>query len=215
MSPAHWRYFDYSLDGATSTMHFSRPRQPFAAAGADMSRIEYEIGHATAAEAGALRVMQARSLRTLGRGFYSPDAIESYLRAPGTLDDGVLAEGHYFVARDRNGRPVGSGGWSQRQPGYAKSGPAMAMARDVAIVRSVFVDPDHARRGIATAVMNHIEADSARAGIVALTLSATLSGLTLYTQLGYLTARPRTIVLADGVEFGVVDMGKELVRRAA
>lgn len=180
-----------------------------------MSRIEYRIGPAMPAEAAALRVMQARSLRTLGHGFYSPEAIESYLRAPGTLDDGVLAEGHYFVARDGRGRPIGSGGWSQRQPGYAKGGPAMATARDLAIVRSVFVDPDHARQGIGSAIMSHIEIDSARSGIATLTLSATLSGVTLYTQLGYLTARSRTIVLADGVTFGVIDMGKELTRRAA
>jgi GNAT superfamily N-acetyltransferase len=180
-----------------------------------MSRTEHEIAHALPTEAEALRVMQARSLRTLGRGFYAPDAIESYLRSPGTLDDAVLAEGHYFVARDGGGRIVGSGGWSQRQPGYAQGGPTIAVASDLAIVRSVFVDPDRARQGIGSAIMRHIERDSARAGIRTLTLSATLSGLTLYTRLGYLTARPRTIVLADGARFGVIDMGKELVRRAA
>jgi hypothetical protein len=64
-------------------------------------------------------------------------------------------------------------------------------------------------------VMNHIEADSACAGIVTLTLGVTLSGVTLYAQLGYLTARSRTIALADGVKFGVIDMGKELAHRAA
>jgi hypothetical protein len=63
--------------------------------------------------------------------------------------------------------------------------------------------------------MRHVEADSAGAGIATLTLSATLSGLPLYNRLGYLAARPRTIVLADGTKFEVVDMGKALARRAA
>ena len=56
----------------------------------------------------------------------------------------------------------------------------MATARDFAIVRSVFVDPDYARQGIGSAVMSHIEIDSARSGMATLTLSATLSGVTLY-----------------------------------
>lgn len=180
-----------------------------------MSRTDYEIAHALPAEADAIRAMQARSLRTLGRGFYAPAVIESYLCAPGTLDDAVLAEGHYFVARDRQGHVIGSGGWSQRQPGYARGGPAVAVAADLAIVRSMFVDPDCTRQGIASAIMDRIETDSLRAGIVTLTLSATLSGVALYTHLGYLAAGSRTIVLADGARFGVVDMGKELARRAA
>jgi hypothetical protein len=50
---------------------------------------------------------------------------------------------------------------------------------------------------------------------VTLTLSAALSEVTLYTQLGYLPARSRTIARADGVKFGVIDMSKELARRAA
>lgn len=180
-----------------------------------MSRVEYEFERATPAEADAIRVMQARSLRILGRGFYAPDTVESFLRAPGTLDDGVVAEGHYLVARARDGRIVGSGGWSQLQPGYARGGPSLPMAADLATVRGVFVDPDCARQGIGAAIMHHVEADSARAGIAALSLAATLSGVALYTLLGYLTARSRAIVLADGSRFGVVEMGKELARRAA
>jgi GNAT superfamily N-acetyltransferase len=180
-----------------------------------MSRVEYEIERAAPAEADAIRVMQARSMRVLGRSFYAPAAIESLLRAPGTLDDAVLAEGHYFVARDRTGRIIGSAGWSQLQPGYARGGPALPSAADLATVRGVFVDPDCARQGIGAAMMGHVELDSARAGITTLMLTATLSGVTMYTRLGYLTTRSRTIVLADDAHFGVFDMGKELVRRAA
>lgn len=180
-----------------------------------MSNIEYEIACATPGEAGAIRIMQARSLRVLGQGFYAPSVIESFLRAPGTLDEAVVAEGHYFVARDRAGRVVASGGWSQLQPGYSRGGPAVPVAADLAVVRGVFVDPDCARQGIGGAMMRQIELDSARNGIATLTLAATLSGVALYTRLGYRAARPRTIVLADGVGFGVVEMGKELARRAA
>jgi GNAT superfamily N-acetyltransferase len=175
-----------------------------------MSETDYEIASARLADAEELRAMQARSMRVLGGRYYPERTIESFLRAPGTLDDAVMAEGHYFVASDREGRIVGSGGWSQIQPGYAKGEVALPMARDRAIVRSVFVDPGCARRGIGSALMRWIEADCARAGVTLLTLTATLSGVPLYGVLGYIVLRPRTLLLGDGAELRTIDMEKSL-----
>ncbi|MFZ5779004.1 MAG: GNAT family N-acetyltransferase [Pseudomonadota bacterium] len=181
-----------------------------------MSVTAYEIAHARAVEAPAIRAMQARSLRELGRGFYAAATIESYLRAPGTLDVDLIEEGHYFVARDRAGRILGSAGWSQRQPAYARHGSPLATGADRAIVRAVFVEPDCARQGIGTALMHHVERDSLAAGIELLTLSATLSGVPLYLRLGYRAGQPRTIVLSDGAGLDVLDMSKSRgLRRAA
>ncbi|MGD9879744.1 MAG: GNAT family N-acetyltransferase [Reyranella sp.] len=180
-----------------------------------MSSREFEIMPASLADAEPLRAMQARSMRVLGGGYYPVSTIESFLRSPGTMDDAVLAEGRYLVARDGAGRIVGSGGWSRLQPGYAKGGVAMPMARDRAVVRSVFVEPACARQGIGGAIMRRIEDDSAAAGVETLALTATLSGMPLYGVLGYIVLRPRTLVLGDGAPFEAIEMEKRLTCRKA
>jgi GNAT superfamily N-acetyltransferase len=215
MRAAHRPYFDYSLDRATFAGHVDAPAAGPPTKETSMSGIEYEITLAGPADTEELRAMQARSMRLLGGRYYPERTIESFLRAPGTLDDAVVAEGHYFVARDRQDRIVGSGGWSQNQPGYAKGGAALPMSQDRAIVRSVFVDPDCARQGIGGALMRHVEGDCGRAGIALLTLSATLSGVPLYGVLGYVVLRPRVLLLGDGARLNTVDMKKDLSLRQA
>jgi GNAT superfamily N-acetyltransferase len=180
-----------------------------------MSRTEYVIVRANSTEVDAIRVMQARSMRALGRAHYSEEAIERFLRAPGTLDDMVVAEGHYFVVRDKHSRIIGSGGWSQLRPNYTQPGIGWVLPRDKALVRGVFVDPDVARQGIGTAIMQHLEIDGARAGVASLALTATLSGVPLYGLMGYLMVRPHAIVLSDGVKFRVADMEKSLLAAKA
>lgn len=179
-----------------------------------MHSLHYSIRPATPSEIGAIRAMQERSMRGLGRGFYSPAAIESFIRLVGTMDEAVITEGHYFVATDCAGGILGSGGWSKRRPGYAKAGgDHIAQALDEALVRSVFVDPHNARAGIGSALLSCIESNAAANGIAGLRLAATLSGVPLYARFGYEQVTERRIALADGLEFAVVDMAKTLAPR--
>jgi GNAT superfamily N-acetyltransferase len=162
-----------------------------------------------------IRAMQERSFRALGRGFYSPSAIESFLCSPGTLDEAVIGENHYFVTLDADDAIVATGGWSQRKPGYAQGLTAAPLEADCAIVRSVFVAPERARQGLATALMAHVEEDALNAGIRKLKLTATLSGAPLYEALGYRTGRQFHITLGCGQRFGAVDMEKHLLPQAS
>lgn len=168
----------------------------------------YRILRAAAADAGRLRAMQARSLRALGGPFYPDAAIENFLRLVGTMDDPVLAEGHYFLAQDAGGAVVASGGWSRLQPGYDKAGGWTGGGAPT--VRAVYVDPGHARRGLGSAIMRRIEADARAAGVAGLSLAATLSGIALYDALGYRRGRRRMLSLPDGTPFPVIDMHKTL-----
>jgi GNAT superfamily N-acetyltransferase len=161
-----------------------------------------------------IRAMQERSFRSLGRGFYSPSAIESFLCSPGTLDEAVIGENHYFIALDADDAIVATGGWSRRKPGYAHGLATSALEADCAIVSSVFVAPERARQGLATALMEHVEADARGAGIGKLKLTATLSGVPLYEALGYRTGRRFQIMLGCGEKFGAVDMEKHLLPEA-
>ena len=180
-----------------------------------MPDFPYRIEPAAADDAEPLRAMQRRSLRALGGSFYPAAVIESFIRQIGTLDDALLAEGHYFLARDAGGAVVASGGWSRLEPGYDR---AAAVARPIPAVeptvRAVYVDPGHARRGLGSAIMRRIEADALGAGAESLGLAATLSGVGLYTALGYHRGRRRTLALPDGTSFPVVEMHKRLTAMA-
>ncbi|WP_374372142.1 GNAT family N-acetyltransferase [Dongia sp.] len=160
----------------------------------------------------ALRAMQERSMRIIGRAYYAEDVLETFLRKISTMDDAVVAEGHYFVAIDIAGNYVGSGGWSRRAPGYSAHGESASLAPDSrvdnALVRSVFVDPDRARAGIGSGLMRHIEQDAYRLGIRDLRLMATLSGVDFYHARGYRSTGGGQIDLGDNASFGYVDMVK-------
>ncbi len=182
----------------------------FAAAAA--AAPDWRLERAEPDMADEIRTMQARSMRVLGRGFYAPEAIESFLRHVGTLDQAVVAEGHYFVVRDGDGAVIGSGGWSRLRPFYEGGGEG---GKGPPVVRSVFVDPDHARRGIATALMRHAESDAAAHGCRMLRLCATLSGVPFYESLGYRPLRRRVLRLGDGAGLACVDMEAMLAQVAA
>lgn len=162
-----------------------------------------------------MRAMQERSMRIIGRPYYAEDVLETFLRKVSTMDDAVVAEGHYFAAIDIAGNYVGSGGWSRRAPGYSAHGDSASLSPDSraenALVRSVFVDPDRARAGIGSGLMRHIEQDAYRHGVRDLRLMATLSGVDFYHARGYLATGSGQIDLGDNICFGYVEMAKFLI----
>ena len=154
-------------------------------------------------------------MRAIGGRCYARAEIETFINLIGTMDDAVVDEGHFFVAIDPFERLIGTGAWSTLMPGYARHGAqAKPQATATATVRSVFVAPECARRGIAHALMHRIEADAMLAGMVTLQLSATLSSEPFYRAIGY-SAEPRGhVVLPDGTKFGCVKMTKPMPLRA-
>ncbi|MGE0116985.1 MAG: GNAT family N-acetyltransferase [Dongiaceae bacterium] len=171
------------------------------------------IRHSRRADIPAIRAMQERSLRVLGGAFYAPGEIAAFLAEIGTMDDAVVSEGHYFLAADAAGAILASGGWSRQAPGYDRA--ATGVAADpsemrAATVRSVFVDPAAARRGIATAMMARIEQDAAAHGVGVLRMMATLSGLPFYARIGYRAEGEKTLALPGGLRFRCMTMSKTL-----
>jgi GNAT superfamily N-acetyltransferase len=159
----------------------------------------------------AIRAMQERSLAVLGAPYYSPQEIAGFIENVGTMDNAVVDEGHYFVAVNHAGAIMACGGWSQREPGYDRLravGVADSPRSGTATVRSVFVDPVVARRGVASALMAHIERDAACHGVRVLRLMSTLSGLTFYTRLGWRAEGEKAIALPDGLRLRCVSMAK-------
>lgn len=158
---------------------------------------DFSLRHASRADIREMREMQQRSMRELGARFYAPEAIERFLCVVSTMDDGVVDEGHFFVAINSFGRLVGTGAWSRATPVYEQ---VLALETPhtpaSAVVRSIYVDPEMARQGVGTSIMRKIEADAREAGILELTLTASLSGVPLYDRVGY-----------RATEYGELDLG--------
>jgi GNAT superfamily N-acetyltransferase len=186
------------------------------------ARLAFEIRKAGRSDVLEMRAMQERSMLAIGSRYYPRGEIETFLNLVGTMDDAVVDEGHFFVAVDPFERVIGTGAWSSLVPGYARvaggqqAAPSIARpAAGTATVRSVFVEPECARCGIAQALMHRIETDAAAAGVTRLQLTATLSGEAFYRAMGY-AAEPRcTIELPDGSKFGCVKMKKPIAMPTA
>jgi predicted N-acetyltransferase YhbS len=175
-----------------------------------MSPAQYVIRHADASDIPAIREMQARSMWALGADFYTSAEIATFMNSFGTMDDAVVIEGHCFVAADPGGAILASGAWSRAKPGYAAGMSATGPVADTPTVRSVFVDPAIARRGLGSAIMRRVEGDAALHGVRLLSLTATLSGAPLYERLGYEVQEVTQIVFPDKTRFGCVRMRKPL-----
>ncbi|HEU4880878.1 MAG TPA: GNAT family N-acetyltransferase [Longimicrobium sp.] len=170
---------------------------------------------ATEADLPAIRALIPDSVRGLSTGFYTPEQIESSIRYVFGPDTQLIADGTYFVAVDGD-EIAGCGGWSARRTLYggdqAKGAddPRLDPATEPARIRAFFVHPDHARRGIASAIYDACVAAARAAGFRALELMATLPGVPLYRTFGFHPVESIESTLPDGVTIGFVRMRREI-----
>jgi GNAT superfamily N-acetyltransferase len=174
-----------------------------------MSHIEIRL--AETADIPALRAMQERSLRVLGRGYYTATQIEQFVSRFGTMDDYLVTDRTYLLA-EMDGEILGCAGWTTRMPGYARYTPEAHLyaARERATVRSVFVEPLMARQGIGRRIMSAAENAVRGEGFQRVELGATESGLNFYQAIGYQPQRVMQIGLDSGATFRITVMNKSL-----
>jgi GNAT superfamily N-acetyltransferase len=131
------------------------------------------------------------------------------------VDPVLIEDGSYFVA-EREGRIVACGGWSRRGTPFgsdrspARDDRVLDPAHDAARVRALFVHPDFARRGLGTAILAACESAAAGAGFRRAELTATLTGVKLFSVHGYVPEEEITLQLGNGETLGVIRMTKTL-----
>jgi GNAT superfamily N-acetyltransferase len=152
----------------------------------------------------AIEALHKASVRELAAGYYSPAVLERFLAA-GTVDRGLIDAGTYYLAEILGG-PVGSGGWMASDDTPAGTWRAK--------IRLVFVHPAWTRKGIGRRLVQHAEAEAARAGYRHVELDATFSGVALYHHLGYREVQRRGYTLPDGTTLPVIRMEKALASAA-
>jgi GNAT superfamily N-acetyltransferase len=180
--------------------------------------VSYEIRKATLQDREHLETLIARSARQLGARDYTAEQIEGALRGAFGIDTQLIQDGTYFVV-ESEGRIVGCGGWSRRRTLFGGDSHAERSAVELdprvepAKIRAFFVAPEYARKGIGTAILKHCEDDARSFGFSRLELMATLPGVRLYAQQGYVPGSPVQYELAPGLMIEFVPMSKTLHMR--
>ena len=138
----------------------------------------------------AIQQLIAASARLLSREHYSDAQIEAAIATIFGVDTTLIEDGTYFVA-EIEGQLAGSGGWSKRKTLF---GGDQYSSRDVdyidpetepAKIRAFFIHPDHARKGVARAILSRCEDEARAQGYRALELMSTLPGIEFYKSCGF------------------------------
>lgn len=177
--------------------------------------MDYVIREATLDDRPAIERLIAASARGLSREDYSDGQIEAAIVSVFGVDTDLIRDGTYFVA-DSSGALVGCGGWSRRRTLFGgdrysvRDSAELDPQTDPAKIRAFFVHPDHARRGVARAILAACEAAAAARGFRSLELMATLPGVKLYRACGYVGGEPVSLELEGGTKLELVPMRKVL-----
>ena len=168
-----------------------------------------------------LHVLIDRSVRALQVNDYSRSQIEEALRTYLSLDTQLIADQTYFVVEDTSGNFVAGGGWSKRRTlcggDTSLDGCANRAGRDTgfldpateaAKIRAFYVDPDWARRGIGSKILELCENAARAEGFTRFEMGATLTGVPLYARHGYVEVERFGLPLRGGDSLTVVRMTK-------
>ena len=163
-----------------------------------------------------IEALIARSARGLSTADYRPSQIEGALRGAFGVDTQLLADQTYFVAEE-DGRLVGCGGWSYRSTLFGsdartdRDSSTLDPRTQAAKIRAFFVDPDSARRGIGSRLLERCEQEARADGFARVELMATLPGVRLYAARGYVGADIVRFDVGAGETIEFIPMQKTLV----
>jgi len=173
------------------------------------------IRRATLDEREPIKQLIAESARYLSRQHYSDKQIEAAIATVFGVDTDLIEDGTYFVAED-SGVLVGCGGWSKRKTLFggdqyaARDTGYLDPASEFAKIRAFFIHPEHARKGIARAILTRCEDEARAQWFRGLELMATLPGIEFYRSCGFEPAGTFDLELVEGVKLELMPMRKDL-----
>jgi GNAT superfamily N-acetyltransferase len=189
--------------------------------------MDFVVRRAALADVPPLRTLIDRSVRGLQSGDYTAPEIEHALATVYGVDTQLILDGTYYIAEHAGPasdtpagiggtRIVGCGGWSKRRTlfgGDQFSGREATLLdpnSDAAKIRAFFVDPNWARQGIGSLILDACEGAARDAGFHRLEMGATLTGVPFYQSRGYVASERIAVPLADGESLAIVRMEKEI-----
>jgi GNAT superfamily N-acetyltransferase len=177
--------------------------------------MDYTLRKATLSDRAAIAQLIKDSARGLSRADYSDAQIAGAIATVFGVDTNLILDGTYFVA-DSSGTLIGCGGWSRRKTLFGgdqyptRDASDLDPATEPAKIRAFFIHPQHARKGIARAILDACERAARSFGFQSLELMSTLPGIKLYRACGYEGEDRVELEVGEGVTIGLVPMRKIL-----
>ena len=163
----------------------------------------------------AIKHLIAESARRLSREHYDDAQIEAAIASVFGVDTDLIEDGTYFVA-EIDEALVGCGGWSRRKTLFggdqysSRDAGYLDPESEPAKIRAFFIHPDHARKGIARAILACCEDEARAHGFRELELMATLPGVEFYKSCGFSERGTFDLDLVDNVKLELVPMRKNI-----
>lgn len=153
---------------------------------------------ATSTDTPAMRALHTAAVRELGRMAYDPDQVEAWA-APDADRDGFPFDDpdHYLVVAIRNGDVVGFG---QLHLPECK-------------VFADYVHPDHARQGVGSTLLTHLEGYARGRGLARLELTASMNAVGFYERHGYEVVEETELDLLERVA-GVITLPVRVMEKS-
>lgn len=191
-----------------------------------------KIRPATEADVPTLRELIETSVRILQADVYSEEQREAALQSVFGIDSQIVADRTFLVAEASlagtelnaaidesslvGGMPrfAGCGGWSKRKTLYggdqwtARQDDLLDPKLDAAKIRAFFVHPKWARRGIGTKILDACESEARAAGFKQFEMGATLTGVKLFQERGYVPMKKIEISIGEGLTLPILHMIK-------
>ena len=158
-----------------------------------MNRLQ--LRRASFSDLEALSELQHNSLTGIAAVHYTPQEMAAFLTHPSVGMDQLLRTAHVWVL-SRGRRIDACAGWRRGEAGAV-------------MLRSVYVRTECAGRGLASRLLDHVEAEATRRGPAAFRLVSTLGAQGFYERRGYSAIGP-TLLHLGAVPLRGVDMVKPL-----
>jgi N-acetylglutamate synthase-like GNAT family acetyltransferase len=145
-------------------------------------------------DAAAISSVHGSSVRGLCAGFYTAHQIDSWAKPRKLVHYHDAIRDAVFYVAISDGEIVGFG----------------QLDADEAMIRAVYVLPDHAGRGLGKMLLNKLIQEARDSGLTELKLNASLNSISFYRALGFRELESVTHQLHDGTELECVGMVKAL-----
>src|ERR1700690_2135460 len=160
-----------------------------------------------------LEELIARSVMALQGHDYTIEQRKGALGTIFGIDRQLIHDGTYYVV-EAGSEIIACGGWSRRKTLFGsdaiagKNDSELKPEQDAARIRAFFVDPNWARRGIGSRILEVCEAAARAYGFKKFELVATLTGEPFYRTKGFEVIERYTTLLPNGLNLPVVRMAK-------
>jgi predicted N-acetyltransferase YhbS len=167
-------------------------------------RADYRLAVTTPSDAGAVTSLLKASYGSLMPASYDAAVLDLALPLMTEASATLLASGTYYVALDKKGLAIGSGGWTKERPGTEDVQPELAHIRHFA------THPAWLGMGVGRSIYAECEKAAGAAGIKRFECYSSLNAERFYAALGFRAIRHMNVNMGPGISFPAVLMEASL-----